>query len=1121
MLRVSTEEVMNSVNSSFKIMVLLPALLVLCSLGLHAQFTSSIDGTVSDPTGAVIPGASITLTNRGTGEVRIVETSTSGYYRITSLPSAEFDLVIGAPGFQTTLQESVRIQVAETKTVNVVLILGSETARITVTAEAPPLEKSEARISGLFEQQQVEELPLVGRNFISLVTLTPGVTGLTSGGGQAYAQATGDIFTTEYGVSLNANGLGPAGNNFMVDSATTNNVNNGGVTNFSPNADSVQEIRVLTNNFSAEYGRNSSLAINAITKGGTNIPHGTVSWFHTNNRLSSRNIFQSKVPVFRRNEGAWSLGGPIKKDSTFLFGSMDGLRSGVGTGAPVNLATPQFIDYMRTNHPDNISTQIWSSYPAAVTPSRNFGTAGNQVNVDCASLASPSDHITTPLGPMPCNFPVTGEGNFQTTVPRDGLQWNARVDQLFNNQKDRLYFNIYRTTLDTVLFNAPNVYPDFQQPWSQWTMYMNINETHVFSPTVVNEFGSSYVRAQGPATCDPCEVPGISVTGMAGFGVGFAPGGFVQNIYEWRDVLSFTKGSHSMKIGAKAQHNQDYNDFGQISTRPQYNFFSVFDFANDSPFQQDRIGIDPRTAAPIESAAAYVGSRDGNWSLFFQDDWKVRPNLSLNLGIRYENYGNPYQRHQTTTNILFQGGDDFASRIANLRVDLTPNDRFFENRDNNNFAPRFGFAWDPTPGGNLVIRGGTGVYYDRLASGYFAQNTKTNPPLVAHVSASIFTPQTLPVYALGKSGEEPFGFPIPDGIQAGLDEKNGLLSGLASIAGLDRNMRTQYTYNWFFGMQYAIGGSEWVVDVAYLGSLARKIYGRLQVNRFAGDLIQNDGVLTRLNSSFGNIDYGMQGGNSSYTGGTLSLKKRFSSGFSVDIAYTLGKAIDNFQLNGGGLTSSVDIADLYDIARERGRADFDIRNRLAFSTLWELPGPRVGPKAFRSLFSGWQVSNITILQSGSPFRVICRLPFRAVRDANGMIVGNSGCDYNADGYNFDYPNTPSFGNALRGLSRSDYIRGLFSASDFPAPALGMQGDLGRNTFVGPGYANTDFSFLKSFLIPWFVGDGAQLQFRAEFFNTFNRVNLAAPVGELSSPLFGRSTSTFAPRNIQFALRLAF
>ena len=153
--------------------------------------------------------------------------------------------------------------------------------------------------------------------------------------------------------------------------------------------------------------------------------------------------------------------------------------------------------------------------------------------------------------------------------------------------------------------------------------------------------------------------------------------------------------------------------------------------------------------------------------------------------------------------------------------------------------------------------------------------------------------------------------------------------------------------------------------------------------------------------------------------------------------------------------------------------------------------------------------------------VICRLPFRPVRDANGMIVGNSGCDYNADGYNFDYPNTPSFGNALRGLSRSDYINGLFSASDFPAPALGMQGDLGRNTFVGPGYANTDFSFLKSFLIPWFVGDGAQLQFRAEFFNTFNRVNLSAPVGELSSPLFGRSTSTFAPRNIQFALRLAF
>jgi hypothetical protein len=1112
---------MRSVNFNPGITPLFLVLMLLSSLGLQAQFTSSLEGTVTDPSGGLLPGATVTVTNLSTGEVRSLQTSARGYYRVTLLPSAEFDVLVAAPGFQATIQNNIRIQVAETRTLNVQLVLGSETVQITVTGQAPPLEKSEARISGLFEERKVADLPLIGRNYVSLVVLTPGVTGLTSGGGQAYAQATGDIFTTENGLSLNANGLGPAGNNYMVDSATTNNVNNGGVTNFTPNADSVQEIRVLTNNFSAEYGRNSSLAVNAITRGGTNEIHGTASWFHTNNTISSRNIFQTAVPVFRRNEVAWSLGGPVKKDSTFLFGTMDGLRSGVGTGAPTNVVTPEFIDFMRSNHPNNISTKVWTSYPAAITPTTNFQLAGGQVGVDCAGLPSPSDPIMTPVGGIPCNFPVAGEGNFQTTVPRDGFQWNTRVDQLFNGQKDRLYFNIYRTTLDTVLFNAPNVYPDFQQPWAQWSMYMNINETHVFSPTVVNEFGASYVRATGTANCDPCEVPGLNVTGIAGFGVGFAPGGFVQNIYEWRDVLSFTTGSHSMKIGGKAQHNQDYNDFGQIATRPQYSFFSIFDFANDNPFQQTSIGIDPRTAEPVQSAAGYVASRDGNWSLFFQDDWKVRPNLSLNLGIRYENYGNPYQRHKSTTNILFRGGNDFPSRVTDLKVDLTPNDRFFENSDNNNFAPRFGFAWDPLPSGNLVVRGGVGAYYDRLSSGYFAQNTKTNPPLVASVTASIFNPEVLPVYALGTSGTEPFGFPIPDGIQPGLDEKNGLLLGKANIAGLDRNMKTQYTFNWFFGLQYAIGGSGWVVDAAYLGSVAHKIYGRFQINRFAGDLIQNNGILTRLNSSFGGIDYGMQGGNSHYTGGTLSLKRRYNSGFSVDAAYTVGKVIDNFELSGGGLSSTVDVADLYNFARERGRASFDIRNRLALSLLWEIPGPQSGPGFLRGLLGGWQVSNITILQTGNPFRVLCRQSFIPVRDDSGTIVGNNGCDYNADGFNFDYPNTPSFGNSLSGLERSDYITGIFSASDFPAPPLGTPGDLGRNTFVGPGFANTDLSFIKSSEIPWFAGEGARLQFRVELYNAFNRVNLSAPIGELSNPLFGRSTSTFGPRNIQFGLRLVF
>jgi hypothetical protein len=269
------------------------------------------------------------------------------------------------------------------------------------------------------------------------------------------------------------------------------------------------------------------------------------------------------------------------------------------------------------------------------------------------------------------------------------------------------------------------------------------------------------------------------------------------------------------------------------------------------------------------------------------------------------------------------------------------------------------------------------------------------------------------------------------------------------------------------------------------------------------------------------LNYAQALGNSFYTGGTVALKKRFSRGFSFDAAYTFGKAIGSGDSGGGGFWTQVSVADIADLRRERGLASFDVRQRLSFSTIWYLPRPRTGSAWLDGLFGGWQVANVTILQSGTPFSVFCSTPFIPVRNTQDVIVGNAGCDYNADGYNYDYPNTPAFGNFKSG-SRSDYLQGLFSAADFPAPPLGSQGDLGRNTFIGPGYANTDFSVMKNMKIPWFLGqEGANLQFRAEFFNLFNRVNLGQADGNLASPFFGRSASQYGPRLIQFGLRLAF
>jgi hypothetical protein len=281
---------------------------------------------------------------------------------------------------------------------------------------------------------------------MTLVVLTPGVTGLPSGGGQSYAQATGDIFSAEYGVNMNANGQRAESNNFQVDGASVNGSPRGGVTNFSPSADAVQELRVSVNNFSAEYGRNSSASVSVVTKSGTNEYHGTAGWFHTNNKLQARNVFQPQVPVFRRNEWNGSFGGPIVKNKLFAFGSVDILRSGVGQGFSSTAVTRDFADYIQRNFPGLFAGPLAGAV-------RNVG--------DCGSLpGGAGSPVTTPIGPMPCNFPLTFTGSFAQTLPRDGNQWFVRVD--YNpTSNDRIYGSVARTDLTQVAFGAPEVYPAF------------------------------------------------------------------------------------------------------------------------------------------------------------------------------------------------------------------------------------------------------------------------------------------------------------------------------------------------------------------------------------------------------------------------------------------------------------------------------------------------------------------------------------------------------------------------------------------------------------------------------------------------------------------------------------
>lgn len=1080
---------------------------------VQAQFTSVLVGRVADPSDAGVPNAEVTVESQATGIKRVVRASEVGYYRVASLPPGQFTIRVSAPGFDTAVMENVLLENDQTKTLNVQMKIGTPTTQVNVTSEVPLVETGEAKVSGHIQEREVSQLPLVGRNFMTLVVLTPGVTGLPSGGGQAYAQATGDIFSAEYGVNLNANGQRAESNNFQVDNASVNGSPRGGVTNFSPSADAIQELRVSVNNFAAENGRNSSALVNAITKSGTNQYHGTAGWYHTNNQLTGRNsVFQPDVPVFRRNEVNGTIGGPIKKNKMFFFGSVDVLKSGLGQGFSASAISPEFASVIQQKFPNNISAKLVKNFPSQLTKLSDglfAGPAAGAVpNVGaCSGLAGgASANVQTPIGALPCNLPLTFNGSFAQTLPRNGLQWFGRVDNSFREGKDRLYGSVGRTTLDQVRFGTPDVYPAFTALASEYTAYWNVNYTHIFSPTMLNEASWSGTRAWGTSPVSHGEVPEIDVTGIASYGTGFSDAVFIQNNQAWNDVLSINRGSHAFKTGAVVQCGSGCPGAGALFhntyTRVHYFFPSLFDFVKDDPLSESNIGFDPKTGKQLgpDFRPVYV-----NFGAFFQDDWKVRKNLTISIGIRWEVYMNPSDKDNLYVSATFPTGGTYLDRIANLKPIVK---QPLDHTDYNNFAPRFGFAWDPTSKGTSSVRGGVGVFFDR-PGGQFYYDAGTSLPVIGTAVASKQS-NIAPVYGLSTSTASPWLFPAPQ-INIGLDSRNGLVGIPSSLGVWDPKMRTMYNINYFFGLQHQLFGN-WAVEANYVGSVGRKTYMNYDVNRYAGDLL--DGTLNRLNSSFADIQYGQARGESFYNGFNFSVRKRYTYGLDLQVGYTYGKAIDDSSSFGRGLS----IPDAQNLKLSRGLSDFDVRHKLSLSLLYETP--KLGSGRVTSILSKWQVGAVTILQSGQPFPVYCGASFSPVFNSAGKLVGNSGCDYNADGFTYDYPNAPSFGGYLGGYSRNQYLNGVFPASAFPAPGLGQDGALGRNMYFGPHYLNTNLNIVKQFPFRM-IGEKGQVDFRTELFNLFNTTNLAGMVGDISDPQFGRATTALGARNVQFGLRIAF
>lgn len=1082
--------------------------LVLAGLGLAvsaspalAQFSSSVQGVVSDPSRAVVPGVTITLRNVDTQVAQTTTTDEGGLYHFSSLSPGRYEIRAEISGFQPARAE-VRLETAQTAGVNLTLAIAGATEQVAVTGELQVFNPAETRVQTTIRTETLQDLPLQGRNFLGLVALGPGITGRGAVGGGAPADAP-DNFSTEKTVEASGNGRNYSGNQFTLDGLNVTSNILQGVANLSPNPDSVQEIAVQTNTYSVENGRGSSVQIGITTKSGTNSYHGTGSYFFTNQSLRARTFFTTKYEPFGRHDMSGTFGGPVKRNRTFFFASVQPLRSRVSQATSViTFETPEFVDFARRTFPGSVGTKLLTDYPLdRVETTRVVQTARDILGSSCGTAAS---------GNIPCDLPMVAEGRFKPSPFRNALQYSARADHYLRNNQDRLYFNFYKVNLDTEQIGRRK---GFYGVDNNNTGAYQASWMHVFNPTMLNEFSYGQIRVQGSVGDSPgipFRVPDININYQStGINAGWGPATFIQHNYNWRDVVTWVRGAHSLKIGAEAWMGDDDARFRAPYERPNFQFNNLLDLVRDRPYQQGGVNYDPISGQVANGAYRHLLNTVG---AFVQDEWKARSNLTLTMGLRWDDYGNPHPDNGTSMGNVFLGsGSTLDQQFANASVKAV--DAVYAHRLNKNFSPRAGAAWAPGGGNRWLVRGGMGLYHNWIPLGE-ANRVRQNPPGLITPTFRVGDPIE-PVLSIGTSDRPPFGFNYP-AIPAGrLDERGGIVGARPGAGGIDRSIKADSSLIYNVGLERQMPHGI-VAGVGYSGSHTWDGLFGSDFNRFAGDLL--DGRLDRLNPSFGTIYYELNA-NKIYYNALLLSARQIQGRSSFQATYTLSKVEDYGQAgtrvnrDPGYATPSQ-----HDLSRFRAPADWDARHRVAFAESYLVPDPSMRSNILNRLLGGWQVAGTGILQTGTPFTVFSDAPFRPVLDAGGRVIGlqpNSG-DYNADGVNFDFPNAPS-GLSSSSFNRHQYVDGVFPASSFTLPAMGQEGTLHRSAFRNPGFINVDLSLIKNNR----VTPGTNAQFRLEVFNVLNRVNLAGVNGNLASSTFGRSTSTFDPRIIQLGVRLTF
>ena len=1089
------------------------AILAVSGLSLFGQAVGSISGTIKDSSGAVVPSVKLTLTSSATGIATTTNSNPEGEFQFQRLPPATYSLTAEATGFKRVAVSSVLVQVDQITHLELTLEVGTLNESVQVEAAAPLLENDKSTLSSVVENREIVNMPLNTRQVLDLALITPGVNP-TAAGTQV--------------LSFNVAGARSQSNVFMWDGVSNMDTQvNGSINNFRV-TDAVQEFSVQTSVSTAEFGRGTGGEVDVATKSGTNQFHGVAFEYLRNSDLDAEDFFLNrsgapKSPLHRNQYGG-GLGGPIKKNKIFFFGYYEGFRQIAPTASSQVVPTAA----QRASVTDPISQNLLKFYPQP-----NTSVPGSAINF------------------------VANVGSFD--YDHTGL---IKVDYNIS-AKDVLSvrFADYQGSTFTA-GQLPSLDGTGNVPVSRSGM---ISENHTFSPTVINELRLGYSRNQTFITVQDVgfnaqsvfQINGVPLTGVVdgtknvqdsglptvGIGGGFAPLGSTSNLpqgritnteelfdnFSW--VAPFGKSKHSFRMGYHIRQElaRRYLDG---SSRGVFNFVNFSDFA---------AGLVNTSSFRSGSTLAYWNRFP--WDVYFEDQYKIKDNLTLNYGIRYEYPSAIYQERADATNFYPSVGP--VPLGTNKLLNINPNglgpaafsyttapftaSNSGVTSDKNNFAPVIGMAYTPRFAKGLfgnddtVIRAGFRVGYDDIFN-----NIPANMGLDAPYSLT--TSQAAGVTQPGK-------FSWATGYNQGvplvkLNTDGTPHVGLVGFNAQDPNIRSAYIYQYNLGIQRRVG-RQWSAEVDYQGSAGHKL--GLFVDQNQPYVTVNDP--TKPGSSapntqrfpyqtFGSVGTGVDVGNSIYNGVVGILKYQSPKGYFLQASYTYSHSIDDGSAFFGSLAGK-GIADTRHLNLERGNSDFDTRQHAVVVYVLNAPiGPGhrlLGSNSVfnREMFGGWQLSGITTAQSGQPFSVYNGAQdfsgFNQFADRPDLLVGG--------GIPTDYtnPNT-AFGNpALPGL-------GFFSL----VPPTGRVGSIGRNPFIGPALINYDMSAVKSFRL-W--SEASNLQFRADFFNIFNHTNFANPDGNEANKTFGQITRTLGsatatsvgttagaaggPRQIQLALRLTF